>query len=227
MKRLTRNPRIISAVVAFLIRVIGATLRVRIDDRTGIRDRESAPNGPVIWAFWHNRIFVLPYIYRKYLPHRQGSVLTSASRDGEIIAQVMERFGVEAVRGSSSKGGSAAYRASLRVVRAKDDLVVTPDGPRGPRYQLQPGMIKLAAKTGTPVFPIAVKFGCCIRLTTWDAFRIPLPFSRIDVILGEFQNIPPDLDEPALAAQRDRIADLLHHPDDPPPPPSESTPTES
>ncbi|MFT4546507.1 MAG: lysophospholipid acyltransferase (LPLAT)-like uncharacterized protein, partial [Verrucomicrobiales bacterium] len=170
-----------------MIRAVCLTLRFRVDDRAGIL--KDPPSGSLIWAFWHNRVFSLPYVYRKFLPTRQGAVLTSPSGDGEIIAQVMRNFGVDAVRGSSNKRAAAALRELVSWVKQENDIVITPDGPRGPRYQLQPGIIKVAQLTKTPVFPVHVRYSKCFRLKSWDAFMIPWPFSRVDVTFGEYHQV--------------------------------------
>ncbi len=112
------------------------TLRFRIDDRAGIVG--NPPEGSLIWIFWHNRVFTVPYIYRKFLPDRRGAVLTSPSRDGEIIAQVMRRFGAGAVRGSSNKRPAAALRELVGWVKGGNDIVITPDGPRGQSTSCSP-----------------------------------------------------------------------------------------
>lgn len=183
------------------------TLRFRVDDRAGIL--KDPPSGSLIWAFWHNRVFSLPYVYRKFLPTRQGAVLTSPSGDGEIIAQVMRNFGVDAVRGSSNKRAAAALRELVSWVKQENDIVITPDGPRGPRYQLQPGIIKVAQLTKTPVFPVHVRYSKCFRLKSWDAFMIPWPFSRVDVTFGEYHQVARTRGDEEFETERLRLENVL------------------
>ncbi len=188
--------KILGWLIATLIRTIGLTLRLRLDDRSGVT--KSPPDTPMIWAFWHNRVFVAPLAYRKFLRDRRGSVLTSPSGDGEIIAQVMARFGIGSVRGSSNKRPAAALRELLREIRAGGDVAITPDGPRGPLHTLQPGVVKLAQLAAVPVLPIRMNYGRAITLKTWDRFQIPLPFTRIDVVFEELQSLPRVADEARL-----------------------------
>lgn len=190
-----------------MIRAVGVTLRFRVDDRAGIM--KDPPEGALIWIFWHNRVFTVPYIYRKFLGARRGAVLTSPSRDGEMIAQVMRRFGVDAVRGSSNKRSAAALRELVGWLKGGNDIVITPDGPRGPVYELQPGVIKVAQLTAAPVFPVGVRYSKCFRLKSWDGFMIPWPFTRVDVVFGEYHEVPRTRDPAAFEAERKKLESLL------------------
>ena len=166
--------KLLGFVIAALMRVVGITLRLRLDDRAALRGQN--PEGSLIWVFWHNRVFGLPLVYRKFLRRRHGSVLTSPSSDGELIARVMGHFGVSSVRGSSNKRPSAALRELTRCLNDGQDIAITPDGPRGPVHQLQAGVIKVAQLSGASILPIRMKYGRAITLKTWDRFQIPLPF---------------------------------------------------
>ena len=199
--------RIISFAIAALIRLVGVTLRYRADDRSGVV--ENPPEGSMIWGFWHNRVFVAPLIYKRFLRSRSGRVLTSPSGDGEIIAQVMARFGVGSVRGSSNKRPAAALRELVAWLKRGDDIAITPDGPRGPVYQLQPGVIKLAQLSGVPILPIRIRYSRAITLKTWDKFQIPLPFSRVDVVFEPLREIPRRMDEEGFEAERAGLEKIL------------------
>jgi lysophospholipid acyltransferase (LPLAT)-like uncharacterized protein len=118
-------------------------------------------------------------------------VLASRSRDGELITRFVRRFGLEVVRGSSSRGGAGAMRGLVAALRAGDDVVVVPDGPRGPRQRVQPGLPALAALTGVPVVPMAFAARPARRLATWDAFLIPAPFARCALVFGEAVRVSP------------------------------------
>ena len=199
--------KLLGWLIATLIRVVGLTLRFRLDDRGGLC--KNLPNGPMIWVFWHNRVFTGPLVYKKYLRKRHGNVLTSPSGDGEIIAQVLARFGVGSVRGSSNKRPAAALRELVKVIRGGGDVCITPDGPRGPVYQLQGGVVKLAQLAAVPVLPIRMKYSRAITLKTWDRFQIPLPFSRVDVVLEELQSLPRVASEEESEGQRLGLEQVL------------------
>jgi len=134
-----------------------------------------------ILAFWHRHLLLMPYAYRG----RRISVLVSQSKDGELIARTVARFGIDASRGSSSRGGAQGMRSLLRKAADGYDLAFTPDGPRGPAEVVQPGVILAAAATGLPVQPVALAATRCRRLRSWDRFVVPLPLSTVHFVYGE------------------------------------------
>jgi lysophospholipid acyltransferase (LPLAT)-like uncharacterized protein len=197
----------LARMLAFTISGWSRTLRFRLTDQCGLR--EGRITGPAIWAFWHNRMFVMPVVYHRLYRHRSGVVLTSPSRDGAIIAEVMLRFGVGSVRGSSSRRGSTALLELTSVVEKGEDIVFTPDGPRGPRYRLGPGIVLLAQKTGAPVVPINVEYSRCWRFGRWDGFMVPKPFARTEVTFGPLHYVPPTTTDEAFEAERVRLENVL------------------
>lgn len=199
--------RVTGWLIAMVVRLLSLTLRIRVEDRCGILTQR--PEGQLIWAFWHNRIFVTPWIYSKYLGDRNGAVLTSASKDGAVLAQTMRNFGVSAVRGSSSRRGGQAMVELVNRIKDGGDVVIIPDGPRGPRYQLQPGIIKLAQKTGVKIFPVIVAYQSYWELKSWDLFRIPKPFSKVVVTLAPYETIDSDIDDETFEVERLRIENVL------------------
>jgi lysophospholipid acyltransferase (LPLAT)-like uncharacterized protein len=144
---------VLPSLAAVAIRLLGKTMRMRTigGERVDALVREGQP---MIIAFWHGRQLMLPLAYRGKL----ASILISQSRDGEIIARIMRCFGFGTVRGSSSRGGVQAIRHLLKVGRQGQDVIVTPDGPRGPACQVQAGVIYLAKVTGFPIVPLT--FAC-------------------------------------------------------------------
>jgi len=136
----------------------------------------------VIYAFWHDQLLMMAMVYRG---NRDLRTLISASKDGELIARTIGRFGFQAVRGSSSRRGGEALKEMLRLVRAGSSLVITPDGPKGPRHRLKPGVVQLALRSGRPVVPIAFVCSRGYRFSSWDRFLLPLPFSRGVYSFGE------------------------------------------
>ena len=196
-------------LAATLLRLLFCTIRLRI---TGLSPEELAklPTGAIL-CFWHNRILGISLAFlRKYPPGRKGvHVLTSPSRDGEILAGIMSRLGMGAVRGSSSRRGARALRELVRLLEERADVAITPDGPRGPRYVLGPGAILLAQTTGAPIYPVHATFSRALRMKTWDGFIIPLPFSRISVTVDAPIRIPDNLSEPGFEAERLKLENLL------------------
>ena len=175
------------ALGAWAVRLLGLTLRVRIIGLDALRPTWGEAR-PLIYALWHGRLLMVPWMSARLVPmrgERPIRILASRSRDGEIIARFAQRFGLTAVRGSSSRGGAQAMRSLVGALAAGDDVVVVPDGPRGPREHVQPGLPALAALTGAPVVPVAFAARPARTLASWDAFQIPAPFARCAFVLGD------------------------------------------
>lgn len=191
----------IGKYVALLMRGIGATLRFEAVDHARAFDTSRTGR---IWAFWHNRMFVIPYIHESWFAHIPGAILSSPSGDGQIIADACAAFGFEAARGSSSKPqkGLGALIMMAEKVKEGRDIGITPDGPRGPIYQLQPGIIKLGQLTGGSIMPVRVEYSRAIRFKTWDQFLLPLPFSKVRVIFEPPITVPRKMTEEEFEAQR-------------------------
>jgi len=138
---------------AWLIRLLGKAMRIRTEGAEAV-DELYRQGRRVIIAFWHGRQLMMPLTYRG----AQGHVLISQHRDGELIHRIVSRFGFRSVRGSTTRGGAAALRQLIELGRSGVDLVVTPDGPKGPRQVAQIGVIHLAKATGLPIVPLT--FSC-------------------------------------------------------------------
>lgn len=172
--------RLLVATANILLKLLGGTLRWKITDLAGYRD--PARQKPVIAGIWHNRILVLPLVYQWMCGRpRRLTILTSASRDGALLADFTASFGMHAVRGSSSRGGAQALLRLRSLLEAGSDIAITPDGPRGPVYEPGPGLLHLAERTGYPVMGVQVTYHAFWELRSWDKFRIPKPFSTVEV----------------------------------------------
>lgn len=186
--------RLLSWLVASLVRLLGHTLRIRAEREESFLENRRRGQ-PVIFVFWHSRILPLTYIHRN-----QGIVvLVSEHRDGEYIARIIERMGFGTSRGSSTRGGVKGLKGLVRAARAGHDLAFTPDGPRGPPRKLKPGTLVAARLTGAPIVPIAVGGPRVWRLGSWDSHVVPKPFSRIRVCYGEPIVVPRDASEEDVA----------------------------
>ncbi len=192
---------------SMIMRLWLRTVRFELIDRAGVL--RVPPERPLLWTFWHNRLFVMAYMYQRFFPGRLGSALASASRDGEIISAVMSRFGIRAVRGSSSRGGGRALVEMKRAIEAGSIMAITPDGPRGPRYHINPGVIKLAQITGGWVMPIHVVYSRFWQLGSWDGFMIPKPFSRVEIIFDHLHPVAATATDEAFEAERLRFQKVL------------------
>ena len=187
-------------VVSWLLRGLYVTLRPVYVQRQFERQVWQAGR-PVVLAFWHGRM-----VYFIHLYHRQRfTVLVSQSQDGEIISQILARFGVHTTRGSTSRGGTRALLEVVKRLRQGFHIGITPDGPRGPRYQVQPGIVMIAKKTGAPILPATYSAKWRTVFGSWDAFLLPLPFSRVVVVYGEPVYVPPDASGALLQTKRSEV----------------------
>jgi len=190
------------------MRIVAATCRWRLHDPDAIS--QNPPEHSMIWAVWHNRIFMAPAAYRRFLKSRKGATLTSPSKDGEIIAATVAKFGVSAVRGSSSRRGAAALVELRDWIKRGFDILIVPDGPRGPRYRLGPGLVKLAQLTDAKILPIRIEYGSYWKFRSWDQFRLPKLFTTVDIYLEPLAEVASDLPEEDFEMERRRIETILN-----------------
>lgn len=191
---------VVGQVGATAVRALHTSCRVTAEGDHQWRSLEDAGN-PWIASIWHGTM--LSPIWR----HRDRDViaLVSEHRDGEYITRVLERLGYGAARGSSTRGGVRALRELLRAGRSGRVLAVTPDGPQGPREVMKTGPLVLAGRSGIPLIPIGVGMSRAWRLSSWDRFSIPRPFSRIHIYYGDPVEVPARLGEPGLEELRLRV----------------------
>jgi lysophospholipid acyltransferase (LPLAT)-like uncharacterized protein len=141
----------------------------------------------------------------RYAPHRRLAGLVSASRDGGLLAEILEQFNVEPVRGSSSRRGPQALIEMTTMAERGYDLAITPDGPRGPRYEVQDGVISTAQLTALPIVPVSYHVNWKIQLKSWDKFQIPLPFACCEITFGKIFRVPRE----ATDAEREELRKQL------------------
>ncbi len=200
--------RLLGGLGALLVRLLALTLRIRINDRAGLAGR--APDAAVMWIFWHNRILIVPSFWRLYCHRRKGgSAMTSTSKDGEWIAQLVSRFGIRPIRGSTSRRSLGAIKEISSILRRGEDVAITPDGSRGPKYELKPGVL-IAARLGrAPIVPMGVEYSRFWQLKSWDSFRIPKPFSAVEITLGPLVEVAATATEEEFEVERQRVERAL------------------
>lgn len=189
-----RNPfviRCLGFVAGILIRLWIGTLNYRLHFPAGIDHPTNPRHSRYIYAIWHESILFATTF--RALIH----VLISQHADGELIAQVCRYLRFKVVRGSSTRGGAQALLA-LMDVSQYSHLLVTPDGPRGPRRKVQIGLIFLASKTGLPIIPCGIGYEKEWRANSWDRFAVPKPFSKVYGIGSHAIHIPPSLNRRQL-----------------------------
>ena len=187
----SRGQRSLAWMVAQGMRLLASTLRYRVN---GVRGPAPLPDEPVIFALWHDHLSLCMKVYESFVRPRATrdhlAALISASKDGALLAAILETFGVRAVRGSSSRRGGQALLELTAWAGRGYDLAVTPDGPRGPRHVAQEGVMVLAQITGLPIVPYSCHLGRKLRLRSWDRFQIPLPFSTCEMTFGDLIRVP-------------------------------------
>jgi lysophospholipid acyltransferase (LPLAT)-like uncharacterized protein len=178
--------RVASELLYWLIRIIGLTLRFEVIGRENLVEGR-----PYIYCFWHNRIPVATYLWRR----RGIVVMSSRSYDSEYSARFIQRFGYGAARGSSTRGARSALILMIRAVRGGRSAAFSIDGPRGPLYVAKPGAVLLAAKTGAALVPFSVSLDRCWRMGSWDRMEIPKPFARAVVVIGQPIQVSDDRED--------------------------------
>ncbi|OGV52710.1 MAG: hypothetical protein A2X49_16745 [Lentisphaerae bacterium GWF2_52_8] len=182
---------------SLLLRGLHYIMRTRIEDPYDTINRKDA----VVSVTWHNRLLFFPVMIPAHARKHTVAVV-SPSRDGQYIADLLLRFGLRSLRGSSSKRGGPVLHEAIKALKDGYHVSFTPDGPRGPCYEMKAGPIYLASITGRPIVPIAVNASSYWSLGSWDRFQIPKPWSRLSLVLGEEIHIPPNLDEAGLEEWR-------------------------
>lgn len=204
------HQRVAAWLIASFARLVIATLRLRWDDRSGWI---GASSGPAIYCVWHNRLGLSMKAFWGYVhPHTHAAglaAMVSASKDGGFLAAILESFHVQPVRGSSSRRGPQALLELTTWAERGYDLAITPDGPRGPRYVVQDGVMSLAQLTGLPIIPFAFYARRKIIVKSWDRFQIPLPFSRCEMVFAKPVVVPRDASDEQRAALRKQLEDTL------------------
>lgn len=165
-------------LLAYFLKWWVKTLRINVEFLSPVQF-------PSIVAFWHGRMFVLPFVFERYA--KKVSILISRHRDGEFVAKLVERLGFKTVRGSTGKGkgGERAFLEMVKILSKGEVVAITPDGPKGPAEKVKKGIVRLSMKTGVPIYPISFSAKPCYRFNSWDKFMLPLPFSKCVVKVGK------------------------------------------
>jgi lysophospholipid acyltransferase (LPLAT)-like uncharacterized protein len=191
------------------IRLLHATMKIEARGAEALAASRRDP-GHYVLCFWHSRFVLMPYCY----PGPRIVVLSSNHRDAEALVRILRKFGIEQARGSSTSGGATGMRQILRKVQEGCDVGLTPDGPRGPRRRVQPGVVAVGRFTGLPIIPVTFSASSARRLRSWDRTLLPKFFSRGLFVYGNPVSVPRDADPAVLEQKRleleselDRITD--------------------
>jgi lysophospholipid acyltransferase (LPLAT)-like uncharacterized protein len=208
-KQIGRKPavqRLLAALAAGFMGAVKTTTRWKTVNG-GVAAAAWAGEKPVIVAFWHNRLAMMPACWPSREPFH---MLISSHPDGRLIAGTVAHFGIGTVAGSSTRGGGEAVRQLLRHLKNGESIGVTPDGPRGPRMHVGDGVLMLARLSGMPILPASISVSRRKVLNTWDRLIVPLPFGHGAMIWGEPIVVPRDADETMVAALREKLTGELN-----------------
>lgn len=208
--------RALVRVGTWVLFLLGWTWRVRVYGRNELVKRTPG-DSRVVYSLWHGQLLPAAWAHRQ-----RSSALVSEHRDGEIITRVVGRLGIGAIRGSSTRGGARALLECVTALRQRaTDIVITPDGPRGPRHQFAPGALIVAFRAAAPIVPLTVHIDRAWRMNSWDQFEVPKPFARVTVYYGEPIPVVGDdvrtisnqtgAMEAAMQRALDRAAELARH----------------
>jgi lysophospholipid acyltransferase (LPLAT)-like uncharacterized protein len=197
--------KMLGRLIAWTIRLWLSTVRYRCRE-LGPRLEPNAPDleGRYIYIFWHETMLLPAYQYR----NSPVATMISEHADGEMIARAIQYLGLGVVRGSSTRGSVRAVREMIEL-KDRTNLCITPDGPRGPRQEVQPGVVFLASRTGLPVVPVGFVYKKAWRMNSWDRFGLPWPFTKAVGVFGEPIYVPPDANKGQLEEFRQRVEDAL------------------
>lgn len=176
--------------------LLGWTTRIYWFKTDEAKELENSGAG-IIYAAWHNQQLFLLYPYKG----QKIAALISQSSDGEYIARLLPRFGMIAVRGSTTRGGARALIKLMQAARKGYRPMLTPDGPRGPIYTVQPGILFLAKKLGWPIIPVGTALSRKFKAGSWDKMRVPLPFGKTALTYGKAIWVKDEADFPRAAAE--------------------------
>jgi hypothetical protein len=201
MKRLGRSDAVRAALCRAIALYIRAIWRTNRWHREGYELPEPfhAARKPYIGAFWHGRLLMMPYGWPRILPL---AMLISPHGDGRIIADAVNRLGIDIIPGSSNRGAGAALRALVRTLQQGSCVAITPDGPDGPAMAATAGVIQVARLSGAPIFPITYATSRRRILESWDRFHLPLPFGRGIFLVDPPIAVPADADDAQLESLR-------------------------
>lgn len=168
------------------------------------------PEKPCVVVFWHGRLAMMSFAYRRWWlrdfgSKRRAKVIISDHKDGEIITRVISHFGIGAIRGSSFKGGARALMGAIKEIKSGTDVIITPDGPRGPLHSVADGAVILAQRLSLDIYALNYEASSFWKFRSWDEMVLPKPFSRINYSLSA----PLNLEGLGLEAGKEAIRRLL------------------
>ena len=199
--------KIFALCVHGFLEIIYLTCRLTTTHLDAVKKREAV--GKNIFAFWHGRMLYPIYYYTRTIKTAKAAILISKSKDGDYGEALVKRLNGACIRGSSSRGGLKALHDLSNMLAEDYNLALTPDGPRGPAFRAQVGIVKLAQYSHATIIPTTYNASRKITLKSWDGFIIPLPFSRIHLAFGDPITVPLESNKKEIDTIRQSLEDVL------------------
>ncbi len=162
-------------------------------------------NTPIVVAFWHGELLMQPFNYKRLKPKGFVKAIISNHKDGEIITNIVTYLGIGAIRGSSSKGGAKALISTIRELKSGNDIAITPDGPRGPRFSVADGIVAISKKAKAKIVVFNCKPTKYWQMKSWDKFVVPKPFGTLHFYVSK----PFDIENLELEDAKKLIYDRM------------------
>ena len=200
--------KVVPTIGSIFSNLVGCTTKLQIFAPENFLNKKALLDWPqgVIYAIWHSRFFFFSY----YAKRKRVVTMISASKDGELITRTIKKMHLYAIRGSSSRSGKQALSQMAELLRENIKVLMVPDGPRGPRYELKSGVVRLAQLTGRPIFPVSFSTTSGIFLPSWDRFLLPLPWGKAALVADEPVFVPPDISEEEFEKIRLSLQEKLY-----------------
>ncbi|MCX8084212.1 MAG: lysophospholipid acyltransferase family protein [Calditerrivibrio sp.] len=192
--------KILIYIFVVIIKLLIKTVRFEIHGLDTYKDLK-ARGERVIFAIWHGQL-ALFYPMSKY---SKACGIVSRSRDGEIAANIIKYFGFDSVRGSSSRAGAMAILEAEKYLKEDFDIIITIDGPKGPKFDVKKGVIYIAKRFDCVIIPVVASVDRFLRFSSWDNFLFPKPFAKIDLFLGDPYITDKDIDKSKIKAETDSL----------------------
>lgn len=192
-------------IADFLVDVLLKTVRIKVENFDVIKNLEQENKNYVV-AFWHSSMLIGWFLQK----NKNFAALVSQSKDGDVLASILEKWKFHVVRGSSNKGGSEALDLMISLTKENYRLAITPDGPTGPIYKMKPGAVIVAYRSQIPLILLGIGIKKKWILKSWDNFEIPKPFSKIIAIYSEEILIEPQLSREEISKKIEEIEKQLN-----------------
>ncbi len=199
--------RLFALFIHGFLELVYRTCRLSVSDLNAVENH--VLEGKNIFAFWHGKMLYPIYYYTRNIKTVKSAILISKSKDGDYGEALVKRLGQTCVRGSSSRGGLKALHDLSNLLAENSNLALTPDGPRGPAFRAQVGIIKLAQYSNAVIIPTTYNASRKITLKSWDQFIIPLPFSRVHLAFSEPLVVPLEINKKDVEKLRQSLEDTL------------------